>query len=154
MGYLFAVINQFVSPADIITFPEDTNPYTASSVKAGGFALITAVALFAGMIPTGNEELDKSIDSFARFLGVVSAFGAGWYSLDSANHGQSGSYLYGLITLTSFALLVILFAGGYIAISRLVSGALVAVLLSVNAALIYLMRVRTFRLRRTTGTND
>ena len=121
LGYLFAILNQFFHPSDLITFPQDTSPYSASIVRAAGFALITAIALFAGLIPTSRQkdDVDKELDPHtfvdyaARMLGVLGAFGAGWYSLDSATQGNSGPYIYAMATLAGFAILAIAIGGGF-----------------------------------------
>lgn len=154
MGYLVALLNQFIDPTELITFPDDASPYTASAVRAGGFALITAIALFVGMIPTGNEDRDKQVDNYARFLGVLCAFGAGWYSLESATHGQPVAYVAAMSSLTGFALLTILFAGGYVAIFKLAEGALRSALLFLHFNLTHLTRFREIKLPKIRGKDD
>ena len=37
-------------------------------------------------------------------LGVLAAFGAGWYTLDVATQGNPGLYLYGATTLTGLTI--------------------------------------------------
>ena len=137
-GYLFAAINLAVDPSEISTLPEDANPYSASRIKAGGFAFITAIALFAGLIPTGTKEQDKLVDATARFLGVLTAFGAGWYVLDSETHGNPGLYILGIAILAGFAVIVVIISGG-----------LCVALLTVLNALVFTLRA----VRRFLGTN-
>ena len=112
LGYFFALVNQVVPPADLAPLPDNITDRDIASIRIGGFALITAVALFAGLIPTGTEPLDKLVDGTGRLLGVLAAFGAGWYTLDVATGGNPGLYLYGAATLTGLAILVLLIGGG------------------------------------------
>ena len=112
LGYFFAIVNQLVPPPELAPLPESTNPYRDSSIKAGGFAFITAIALFALLIRTGTEQRDTLVDRVARLLGVLAAFGTAWYTLDVATQGNPGLYLYGAATLTGLAILVLLIGGG------------------------------------------
>ena len=97
-GYFFAVVNLLVDPADIATLPDDASPYHASRVKAGGFALITAIALFVALISRGTDKRDTLIEGMAQLLGVLAACGAGWYVLDSETQGNPGLYIVGIVT--------------------------------------------------------
>ncbi len=112
-GYLFAVVNLFVDPADIATLPDDASPYHASRVKAGGFALITAIALFIALISRGTDKRGKLIEGMAQLLGVLAACGAGWYVLDSETQGNPGLYIVGIVTLTGLTVVAVAIAGGF-----------------------------------------
>ena len=147
-GYFFAVVNLVVDPADIATLPDDASLYHASRIKAGGFALITAIALFAALIPTGTEERDKLIDGMARLLGVLAAFGAGWYVLDSETQGNPGLYIVGIITLTALAVVAVAIAGGLWVAYLAVLNALVAALKAATLLLRTITRFLVGRLRR------
>ena len=154
-GYLFAVVNLVVDPADIATLPDDASPYRASGVKAGGFALITAIALFAALIPTGTptgtKERDKLINGMAQLLGVLAAFGAGWYVLDSETQGNPGLYIVGIVTLTGLAVVAVAIAGGFWVASLAVWNALVA---AATWLLRTITRFLVGRLRRKQVTDD
>ena len=104
LGCLFATVNQVVPPGDLAVLPDDSNPYRDSSIRVGGFVLITAIALFASLIPTGDKPQDKLVGGAAGLLGVLAAFGAGWYTLDVATQGNPGLYLYGATTLTGLTI--------------------------------------------------
>ena len=94
--------------------------------------MITAIALFAGLIPADTEKWpEKMFDVLARLLGVVSAFGAAWYTLDVATQGNPGLYLYGLGMLTGIAAVALLFWG-----SIWIIGLLVQVFFAVTKAAI------------------
>ena len=112
LGYFLAIINQVVPPADLAPLPESTDPYRDSSIRIGGFVLITAIALFTSMIPTGKEPRDILVDYAARLLGVLAAFGAGWYTIDVATQGNPGLYLYGATTLTGVTIAFLLVGAG------------------------------------------
>ena len=60
----------------------------------------------------GNRTRDKLVDGIARLLGVLSAFGAGWYTLDVATQGNPGLYLYGATSLTGLTIAFLLIGGG------------------------------------------
>ena len=158
LGYFFALVNLVVSPADIAPILEDADPYHASRVKAGGFALITAIALFAGLIPTDNKKWDKLVDGIARLLGVISAFGAGWYVLDSETQGNPGLYIYGVVILTGSAIVAVAIIGGLWALVTTGSNKLAA---AIDRAILYVGGVigssivsLAGRLRRKRATDD
>ena len=111
-GYFFAVLNLFLDPSDIATLPDDASPYHASRIKAAGFALITAIAIFAALISRGTDERDKLIEGMASLLGVLAAFGAGWYVLDSETQGNPGLYIVGLITLAGLTVVAVAIGAG------------------------------------------
>ena len=76
-------------PTDLAPLPETTTDQDIASIRIGGFAIITAITLFAGLIPTRTQKpLERLVDGLARFLGVLAAFGAGWYTLDIATEGN------------------------------------------------------------------
>ena len=112
LGYFFALINQFVPPAELAPLPDETTPFRDSSIRIGGFVLITAIALFTSLIPTGKEPRDILVDYVARLLGVLAAFGAGWYTIDVATQGNPGLYLYGATTLTGLTIAFLLVGAG------------------------------------------
>ena len=56
---------------------EDSVPFDFGTAKISGFALIAAVAVFAGLIRTGSARLDKFIDDVTGLPGVLAAFEAG-----------------------------------------------------------------------------
>lgn len=141
-GYLFAVVNLFVDPADIATLPDDASPYHASRVKAGGFALITAIALFIALISRGTDKRGKLIEGMAQLLGVLAACGAGWYVLDSETQGNPGLYIVGIVTLAGLTVVAVAIAGGFWVAYSAVWKALVAAPEAAPEAAI--------RLRRTT----
>ena len=139
LGYFFALINQIVPPSDLAPLPEDTSPQAIASIKIGGFVLIAAVALFAGLIPTNTEKpLEKLVDGTARLLGVLSAFGTGWYTLDVATQGNPGLYLYGVTSLTGLTIAFLLIAGGFWAGIILLARAIAA---GLDAAILCLITV-------------
>ena len=138
LGYFFALVNQFVLPAELAPLPDNANPQRDSSIRIGGFTLITAVALFAGLIPTGNEQRDKLVDGIARLLGVLAAFGAGWYAIDVATDGNPGLYLYGATTLTGVTIAFLLIGGGTWAVIILVARGFVA---GLGAAILFLKTI-------------
>ena len=149
LGYFFALVNQVAHPTDLAPLPETTTDQDIASIRIGGFAIITAITLFAGLIPTRTQKpLERLIDGLARFLGVLAAFGAGWYTLDIATEGNPGLYMYGLGILTGFATVALLvWAGIWVvavfAFSRSVAG--------IEAAILFLRTVVSFlvnRLRR------
>ena len=135
VGAIFALIIQFVPPAEIATFPEDASPRDFATAKIGGFALITAVALFAGIIRTGTAPLDKLVDGMTGLLGVLAAFGAGWNTLSVATSGNPGLYLYGAATLTGIAVVGLLIGGGMWAAIWAVAHLITA---GVDAAILFL----------------
>ena len=132
------MINQVVPPHELATLPEETTQQDLSTIRIGGFVLITGVALFAGLIPTGTEPLDKLVDGTARLLGVLAAFGAGWYTLDVATDGNPGLYLYGITSLTGLTIAFLLVAGGMWAVIILVARAIAA---GLDAAILCLRTV-------------
>ena len=151
-------LNLVVPPAEIAPILEDAEPYHASRVKAGGFALITAIALFASLIPTGTEQLDKLVDGMARLLGVISAFGAGWYVLDSETQGNPGLYIVGIATLTGLTVVAVAMAGGLWVLVITGSNKLTT---AIDRAILYLGRIigssiasLVGRLRRKRATDD
>ena len=152
LGYFFALVNQIVAPSDLAPLPEDTSPQDVAGIRIGGFVLITAVALFAGLIPTGTEKsLEKLVDGTARLLGVLADFGAGWYTLDVATQGNPGLYVYGVTTLTGLAIVALLIGGGFWAaflfVINCAATALDAVILVMRTIVVY--SYRFLRRRRT-----
>ena len=145
-GYFFAVVNLFVDPADIATLPDDASPYHASRVKAGGFALITAIALFVALISRGTDKRDKLIEGVAQLLGVLAACGAGWYVLDSETQGNPGLYVVGIVTLTGLTVVAVAIVGGF----------WVALVTVLNAAILPFITIVRFvgRLLRKEVTDD
>lgn len=152
-GYFFAVLNLVVDPVDIATLPDEASPYLASRVKAGGFALITAIALFAALIPAGTEERDKLIDGMARLLGVLTSFAAGWYVLDSETQGNPGLYVVGFVTFTGLAIVALSIVGGLWVACAAVLNAFVAALKAATPLLRTITRFLVGRLRRKQGTD-
>ena len=112
LGYFFAIVNQLAHPSDLTPLPETTTDRDVANIRIGVFAIITAIALFASLIPTGTESRDKLVSYLALSLGVVATFGAGWHTLDVATAGNSGLYLVGLGTLTGLTILALLIGGG------------------------------------------
>ena len=145
-GYFFAVVNLAVDPADIATLPDDASPYHASRVKAGGFALITAIALFVALISRGTDKRDKLIEGGAQLLGVLAACGAGWYVLDSETQGNPGLYVVGIVTLTGLTVVAVAIVGGF----------WVALVTVLNVAILPFITIVRFvcRLRRKEVTDD
>ena len=145
-GYFFAVVNLLVDPADIATLPDDNSPYHASRIKAGGFALITAIALFVALISRGIDKRDKLIEGMAQLLGVLAACGAGWYVLDSETQGNPGLYIVGIVTLTGLTVVAVAIAGGF----------WVALVAAPKAAILLCRTIVRFvgRLRRKEVTDD
>ena len=153
-GYFFAVVNLLVDPADIATLPDDASPYHASRVKAGGFALITAIALFVALISRGTDKRDKLIEGMAQLLGVLAACGAGWYVLDSETQGNPGLYIVGIVTLTGLTVVALAIAGGFWVVYLAVLNALVAALKAATLLLSTITRFLVGRLRRKQVTDD
>ena len=152
LGYFFAGVNQAIHPSELITLPDDATSDTVSSIRVGGFALITAVALFAGLMPTGTEQIDKLVDGMARVLGVVAAFGAGWYTLDIATDGTPGPYVYGMVSLAGLAIATLAIGtGNWIIvfwIIRRIAAAGDAVIFALLTTGRFLRRFSTNRLRK------
>ena len=113
LGATFSLVNLGVDPSDLVTLPDDASSYDYSSIKAAGFAIITAMALFAGSVPTGDGQSDKMVDAATRMLGILATFGAGWFWLHGATYGSPGKYLYGVIILTGAAGMAVLIWGGF-----------------------------------------
>ena len=121
LGYFFALINQFLPPSDLAPLPEDANPQDVATIKIGGFVIITAVALFAGLIPTGTKKpMEKLVDGTARLLGVLAAFGAGWHTLNIPTQGDPSLYMFGVASLTGLAIVALLIWAGIFAVFQFV----------------------------------
>ena len=144
LGYFFAIVIQFVPPTELATLPEDTSTRDLASIKIGGFAFITAIALFALLIQTGKAPRDKLVDGTARLLGVVAALGAAWHTLDAATQGNPGLYLVGIGTLTGFAVLILLVGGGIWAV---IWATLYVVFSAVDATILCLRTVTEYAIR-------
>ena len=112
LGYFFALVNQLAHPSDLAPLPESITDRDVANIRIGVFAIITAIALFASLIPTGTESRDKLVSYLALSLGVVATFGAGWHTLDAATAGNSGLYLVGLGTLTGLTIAALLVGAG------------------------------------------
>ena len=84
----------------------------------------------------------------ARLLGVLAAFGAGWYVLDSETQGNPGLYIVGIITLTALAVVAVAIAGGLWVAYLAVLNALVAALKAATLLLRTITRFLVGRLRR------
>ena len=121
LGASFAVVNVTVDTADLITLPAEEETFQRSGIKAAGFAIITAIALFAGSIPTGEGRVDRIVDSAARILGILTTGGAGWYWLHGETYGNPGKYLYGILILTVAAAVTVLIWGGIYALLAIVA---------------------------------
>ena len=117
-GFTFGLLNWLYDPSLLVTvtddcppdlplLPDGTCPLNESSIRAAGFTMITAVALFAGVFPTLRTPADKALDFFARFLGVGAAVGAGWYWLDAETYGHADDYLIPMIAIVAVALYTI-----------------------------------------------
>ena len=121
-GFALGLVNLAVPPKEFVTLPKYASPYLAYSIQAGGFALITTIVLFAGLIPTGKMVMDNdaSVEFLARLLGVGASFGAGWFSLESATQGETGTYIFGIFLLTGLAVMALLVWAGFALIFRLI----------------------------------
>ena len=118
-GFTFGLLNWLYDPSLLVTvskddcppylppLPDDTCPLNESNIRAAGFTMITAVALFAGVFPTLRTPADKALDFFARILGVGAAVGAGWYWLDAETYGHADDYLIPMIAIVAVALYTI-----------------------------------------------
>ena len=144
LGYFFAVVVQIAPPTELATLPENTSPQDIASIKIGGFAFIVAISLLVLLIPTGVEQRDKLVDGAARLLGVLSALGAAWHTLDAATQGNPGLYLVGIGTLTGFAILILLVGGGIWAVILL---ALRVIAATLDAAFLCLLTVPKYAIR-------
>ena len=96
LGIAFAVANLITDSSDVIAVPAEAASYNYSGIRAAGFAIITAIALFAGSIPTGEGKADRIVDAASRRLGICATLGAGWFWLHSETQGVPGRYLYGI----------------------------------------------------------
>lgn len=119
LGVGFAVVNLTVDTSTFVSIPDQNEEFHGSGIKAAGFAIITAIALFAGSLPTGNGRLDRLADSSSRMLGILSTLGAGWFWLYGETHGNPGAYLYGVWILTATAFITVLIWGGIYALFAL-----------------------------------
>ena len=119
LGAGFALVNLTVDTSTLVSMPSDSVASQSSGIKAAAFAIITAMALFAGSLPTGDGRLDKVIDSSSRMLGILSTLGAGWFWLHGETHGNPGAYLYGILILTATAFVTVLIWGGIYALCAL-----------------------------------
>ena len=119
LGVGFAIVNLTVDTSTFVYIPDQTEEFHGSGIKAAGFAIITAMALFAGSLPTGNGHLDKLVDSSSRMLGILATLGAGWFWLYGETHGNPGAYLYGVWILTATAIVTVLIWGGIYALLAL-----------------------------------
>ncbi len=119
MGVGFAIVNLTVDTSTFVNLPDQPSEFHGSGVKAAGFAIITAIALFAGSLPTGDGRLDKLADASSRILGILATLGAGWFWLYGETHGNPGAYLYGVWILTATAFITVLIWGGIYALLAL-----------------------------------
>ena len=148
LGAAFSLVNFAVDPADFVTLPDDASPYRYSGIKAAGFAIITAMALFAGSIPTGDGEIDKGVDAATRILGILSTFGAGWFWLHGATYGSPGNYVYGVMILTGSAVIAVLISSGFYALAALIAKGVTFVVRVLLANLSHFVRFLFHRRRR------
>ena len=144
LGFFFALVNQLVHPTDLAPLPETTTDQDIASIRIGVFAIITAVALFASLIPTGTETRDKLVNFLALALGVVATFGAGWHTLDVATVGNSGLYLVGLGSLTGLTIVALLMGAGIWAVIILMARAIAS---AIDAAILCLQYVVKLAIR-------
>ena len=121
LGVGFAVVNLTVDANEVIALPEGEAELNGSGIKAAGFAIITAISLFAGSIPTGQGRFDKLVDASSRMLGILATLGAGWFWLHGETHGNPGKYLYGVLILTVAAAVTVLIWGGIYALLALLA---------------------------------
>ena len=147
LGYFFALINQFLPPSDLAPLPEDANPQDVATIKIGGFVIITAVALFAGLIPTGTKKpMEKLVDGTARLLGVLAAFGAGWHTLNIPTQGDPSLYMFGVASLTGLAIVALLIWAGIFAVfqfvlTRILAFALTQVFAALDAVILVIRTI-------------
>ena len=121
LGVGFSLVNLTVDPNDLITLPEGEGELHGSGIKAAGFAIITAISLFAGSIPTGQGKFHRLVDASSRMLGILATLGAGWFWLHGETHGYPGKYLYGVLILTIAAAVTVLIWGGIYALLALLA---------------------------------
>ena len=108
VGYIFFGFNWVLDPNTLVTLPEEADPINESNVKAAGFTLIAAVALFAGVFPRARTPIDNGVEFFARILGVISAAGAGWFWLDAETSGNPGTYVIPILSFTFLAIYTVI----------------------------------------------
>ena len=119
MGMGFAVVNLTVDTSTFFHLPDQPNDFHGSGIKAAGFAIITAIALFAGSLPTGNGRLDKLADASSRMLGILATLRAGWFWLHGETHGNLGACVYSVWILTVIVFNTVLIWGGIFALFAL-----------------------------------
>ena len=124
VGGLLAVLNLKVDPAFYITVPLEDCPFyrqfadgtcqiNESNIRAAGFTLITAVAFFASVLRNPKTRVDEVVERGIRLLGVVSAFGAGWFWLEAETFGHPWAYvgpMLGIVFLGAYAVV----GGGFL----------------------------------------
>lgn len=82
------------------------------NIRAAGYTLITAVALFEGILPATQVQMaapnarivwDWLAEILGRLLGVAAAFGAGWYWLGAETFGNRGEYVEPMLSFVGLA---------------------------------------------------
>ena len=113
-----------LDPANFITVPLEDCPFylqfadgtcqiNESNIRAAGFTLITAVALFASVLRNPKTLVDDVVERGISLLGVVSAFGAGWFWLEAETFGHPWAYVGSMLVIVGLGAYAVI-GGGYI----------------------------------------
>ena len=99
-------------PPDLWRFQSNTCQINEFNIRAAGYTLLTAVALFAGILPATQVQMaalsarmawDWIAEISGRLLGVAGSFGAGWYWLGAETFGNRGEYINPMLGFVGFA---------------------------------------------------
>ena len=127
VGGALAGLNLTIDPSFFVTVPagdcphyltlleNGTCPINEPNIKAAGFTLITAIALFASVLSDPKTLVDKAVERGIRLLGVASAFGAGWFWLEAETFGQSWAYVGAMLLIVGLGVYAIIGSGFFIA---------------------------------------
>ena len=127
VGGALAGLNWTVDPSFFVKVPAEdcphylkllengTCPIDESNIRAAGFTLITAVALFASVLSDPQTPVDKVVERGIRLLGVASAFGVGWFWLEAETFGHPWAYVGAMLLIVGLGVYAIIGSGFFIA---------------------------------------
>lgn len=127
VGGALAGLNLTIDPSFFVKVPAEdcphylkllengTCPIDESNIRAGGFTLITAIALFASVLSDPKTLVDKAVERGIRLLGVASAFGAGWFWLEAETFGHPWAYAGSMLLIVGLGVYAIIGSGFFIA---------------------------------------
>ena len=125
LGGALAGLNWTLDPSIFVTVPADdcprylellqnnTCPINKPAIRAAGFTLITAVALFASVLSSPRTLVDWIVERGIRLLGVASAFGAGWFWLEAETYGHPWAYVGSMFLIVGLGAYTMI-GGGYV----------------------------------------